>query len=53
MDSFDRFLGGISDSTLGFRCKLAGSHCSEALRKSGRMKKPKPKPIDPPEETSI
>ncbi len=23
---------------------------AEALRKSGRMKKPKPKPIDPPEE---
>ena len=26
---------------------------AEALRKSGRMKKPKAKPIDPPEETSV
>ena len=32
MDAFDRFLGGIVDSTLGFRCKLAGYQYSEILR---------------------
>ena len=32
MGAFDRFLGKIVDSTLGFRCKLAGYRYSEILR---------------------
>ncbi len=37
MDAFDRVLGGIVDSTLGFRCKLFGHDTSRDRRTDRRQ----------------